>query len=288
MTFRATTHEGLESVEIEDAERGDSAVLAPERGGLLTRLHLGGAPVLYLDEETLRDRSKNVRGGIPVLFPQPGKLAGGAYRRAGGSGKLAQHGFARNLPWEVVKTSADGAASATLRFVSNDTTRAEFPWDFALEYTYALRAGALRIELVIRNTGREPMPFGAGFHPYFAVPEAEKRGAKIETRATRAFDNVTKKTGALPASGIDLTAHEVDLHLEDHGARPIALAWSGGRVGLRGSAEFGRWVVWTLAGKDFVCVEPWTCPGDALNTGEGLIELAPGEARTLWVEIGRT
>jgi len=287
MTFRVTKREGLESIEIEDAKGGARAVLAPERGRLLTRLELGGAPVLYLDEETLRDRSKNVRGGIPVLFPQPGKLAGGAYRRAGKSGKLAQHGFARNLSWDVAKTSTDGAASATLRLVSNEVTRAEFPWDFALEYTYGLRAGALRIDLVVRNTGGEPMPFGAGFHPYFVVPDAEKRGATIETGATRAFDNVTKKTGALPASGIDLTLSEVDLHLEDHGAQPIALAWPKGRIGLRGSPEFGRWVVWTVAGKDFVCVEPWTCPGDALNTGEGIIEVAPGEERTLWVEIAR-
>jgi galactose mutarotase-like enzyme len=44
-------------------------------------------------------------------------------------------------------------------------------------------------------------------------------------------------------------------------------------------------VVWTLAGRDFVCVEPWTAPADALNTGESLITLAPGESRDLWVSF---
>jgi galactose mutarotase-like enzyme len=43
-------------------------------------------------------------------------------------------------------------------------------------------------------------------------------------------------------------------------------------------------VVWTLEGKDFVCVEPWTCPGNALNTGERLMTLGKGETRALWVE----
>jgi len=33
--------------------------------------------VLALDEATLRDEAKNVRGGIPILFPAPGKLQGG-------------------------------------------------------------------------------------------------------------------------------------------------------------------------------------------------------------------
>jgi galactose mutarotase-like enzyme len=59
-------------------------------------------------------------------------------------------------------------------------------------------------------------------------------------------------------------------------------------VELSGSPEYGHWVVWTLQGKDFVCVEPWTCPANALNSGEHLLELAPGEVRTLWVEIAVT
>ena len=58
-----------------------------------------------------------------------------------------------------------------------------------------------------------------------------------------------------------------------------------GTVQLRGSAEYTHWVVWTLAGRDFVCLEPWTCPGNALNTGDGLLVLAPGEARALSLEI---
>ena len=43
--------------------------------------------------------------------------------------------------------------------------------------------------------------------------------------------------------------------------------------------------MWTLAGRDFVCVEPWTGPADALNSGESLLEIAPGESRSLWVSM---
>lgn len=278
-----TRNDALETLELRDTEAKSLLVLAPSRGGMATRLALGGRHRFFLDEATLRDPTKNVRGGSPVLFPSPGKLAGDAWKH----GTLKQHGFARNLPWEIVLRGTDGAATATLRLASNEVTRASYPWDFVADFTYALRGLALRIEQRFTNASAEPMPFGAGFHPYFHIKSSEKAGARIRTKATRAFDNVTKKEttiGTPETPRIDLTQKEVNLHLLDHGSEPCSLEWPGGGIVVRGSAEYTHWVVWTLDNKDFVCVEPWTCPGDALNTGDRVITLAPKETRTLWVE----
>jgi galactose mutarotase-like enzyme len=129
------------------------------------------------------------------------------------------------------------------------------------------------------------MPFGAGFHPYFQVPQDAKAGATIATKATRAWDNAAKHEVLF--TGFDLTREEVDLHLLDHGSSESTLTAGDLAVRLRGSPELGHWVVWTLRGKSFVCLEPWTCPGDALNTGERLLFLAPGEARSLRLAIER-
>jgi galactose mutarotase-like enzyme len=74
--------------------------------------------------------------------------------------------------------------------------------------------------------------------------------------------------------------------LFDHGSTSATLERGSDRIVVGAGPEFGRWVVWTLAGKDFVCLEPWTAAADALNTGEKLIELAPGEAKSLTVTIG--
>lgn len=282
MFSTATRADSLETLELRDSDAGSVAVLAPSRGGMVTRLLLHGREVLYLDEASLRDPTKNVRGGVPVLFPQPGKLEGDAFARDGKRGSMKQHGFARNLAWTVVRRGTEGAASAMLRLASSDVTRASFPWEFVAEYTYILRGDVLRIEQRFTNTGSEPMPFGAGFHPYFHVKQAEKKAAKVGTEATRAFDNVTKTTGPLV---IDLAGPETDLHLADHGAKPCSLEWASGSIVVRGSEEFTHWVLWSIPGKDFVCVEPWTCPGDALNTGERLLVLGAGETRMLWVEI---
>jgi galactose mutarotase-like enzyme len=164
-------------------------------------------------------------------------------------------------------------------------TKAQYPWDFHASYTYRLRGPALSVEMTIENRSASPMPFGAGFHPYFAVRDADKSRVAIPTRATRAFDNRDKREVAF--TGLDLTAAEVDMHLLDHGSTEALLTLDDLTVVLRGSPEFTHWVVWTLRGRDFVCLEPWTCPGNALNTGERLIVLAPGEARRLSLQIAR-
>ncbi len=278
--------DALENLELRDTDAKSFVAIAPTRGGMVTRLALNGRHAFFLDEATLRDASQNVRGGNPVLFPSPGKLTDDAWAREGKTGTMKQHGFARSLPWEVKSTSTDGAAAVTLSLVSSDATRAGYPWEFAAEYTYSLRGSLFRVDMRISNTGPDPMPFGAGFHPYFHIKQSDKKETKVETTATRAFDNAAKK--AITLSGIDLTRPEVDLHLLDHGKAEIAVAWPAGRIVLRGSNEFTHWVVWTLAGKDFVCVEPWTSAGNALNSGDGLLSVAPGETRALFVEYEGT
>jgi galactose mutarotase-like enzyme len=263
-----------------DSRTGAIATIEPARGGIVTRFGIAGRRVLFMDTATLRDPTKNVRGGVPVLFPSPGKLVDDTWSYGGHRGSMKQHGFARNLPWHVAQSSA---SAATLTLVANDDTRAQFPWDFSVEQTFTVSGTSLRLDQRVTNHSGSAMPFGFGFHPYFFVPDAAKPGTTIATRATRAFDNVTKQTIAL--SAIDLTRPEVDLHLLDHGSTASELASPSGTVQLRGSPEYTHWVVWTLAGRDFVCLEPWTCPGNALNTGERLLVLAAMESRSLWLEI---
>ncbi|HVH42615.1 MAG TPA: galactose mutarotase, partial [Labilithrix sp.] len=98
-------------------------------------------------------------------------------------------------------------------------------------------------------------------------------------------DNAKKETIELRAP-IDLTAAEVDLHLIDHRENAARLELGDGHhIEVRASEAFTRWVIWTIAGRDFVCVEPWTSPGNALNTGEALLVAPPGNAVDLWTEI---
>lgn len=271
----------FETVSLVDEAARSRVIVAPARGGMVTRFEVAGRPVLFLDAATLEDETKNVRGGNPVLFPSPGPLAGDRFTRQGRSGSMKQHGFARQRPWSVVATTA---AEVTLELASDEAARAQFPWDFVVRLRYALAGTTLTVETRVENRSDEEMPFALGFHPYFHVPDGAKARASIPTGATRAYDNVAKQTVDLRGP-IDLTQKEVDLHLVDHAGGRATLDRGDDRITLTADPELGRWVIWTLAGKDFVCLEPWTAAADALNTGDELLRLAPGASKTLTVSV---
>jgi galactose mutarotase-like enzyme len=265
-----------------------SVYLAPSRGGMATRFFVGERPIFYLDEATLLDTSKNVRGGNPVLFPSPGRLENDTFKtRDGKTGKMSQHGFGRTSSWDVVAKSEN---ELTLRLVSNEKTRAVFPWDFVATYRYTLDGPTLRIAQRIETTSPS-VPVAVGFHPYFQLADKDKGKARIPTESTRAWDNVAKKIVTLAPSKvagcpIDLTQPEVDIHLLDHEATMAVLELGDGHhIEVRASRHFQHWVVWTLAGKDFVCLEPWSAPGNALNTGEEILNAEPNKPLHLWTEI---
>lgn len=273
----------LETIVLESPTAGATAVIAPTRGGMVTRLSLRGRELFYLDEATLLDPTRSLRGGNPVLFPSPGPLAGGRFSWGGRSGSMPNHGLARQRPFSVV--AVDGARTV-LRLEADASTRAEFPWSFVLELRYALEGGELVMEARIENRDDTPMPFAFGLHPYFLVPGADKAKVVVPTPATRAWDNFGKRMVDV-TEPIDVGAEqEVDLHLVDHGSSEATLVLpDGARIVVRGSEEFGRWVVWTQPGKDFVCLEPWTAAANAINTGERLLVIEPGGERVLKVSI---
>lgn len=269
------------SVVLEDRDAASHATIVPARGALATSFFANKREQLYLDEATLLDPKQNVRGGIPVLFPSPGKLMGDAFERLGVSGSMKQHGFARTSAFTEAGRGAEGSAWVELELAESEATRSQFPFGFRLRLRFVLRGARLTLRADVRATGDAPLPFALGYHPYFAVASADKADTRIPTGATRAWDNVAKRE--LPLAGIDLASGEVDLHLIDHGSNGAVLETPRGAVELGG--HFTRWVVWTLPGKDFVCLEPWSAPADALNTGEGIVTLAAGEERAFELTI---
>ncbi len=278
------TRDAIEALRLEDEATGAVVHVAPGRGGMVTRFSVGDVPVLFLDEATLRDPGgpgKSVRGGIPILFPIAGKLPGDTYSVAGRPFTMKQHGFARNLPWTVLDEATRDGASVTLGLEASDATRAQYPFDFALRFTYRLRGGALTVEQRIENRGSVPMPIQPGLHPYFFVPDATKAGVFLDTDATQAHDNRTGQDVPLTLP-IALGGREVDLFLLDHHPRHTVLHRPGlaGAPGLPGirigfGDDQGVLVVWTLPARDFVCVEPWRARSGALAKGAAPL-ISPG------------
>ncbi len=83
-TLKRWSDNGLEVYELSEPG-GTMARFVPARGGIMAEFACWGVPVFYLDQETLRDPAKNIRGGNPVLFPICGPLEDGRYNSAGGT-----------------------------------------------------------------------------------------------------------------------------------------------------------------------------------------------------------
>ena len=249
--------------------------VVPERGGIITSWSLQGQDILYLDAERFTDPSLSVRGGIPILFPICGNLPNNTYTYKGEQYTLKQHGFARDLPWEVTNQVTNDLVALTLVLNSNDQTRAVYPFDFQLAFTYQLKGNTLEIQQRYTNHSTEPMPFSTGLHPYFFT--SDKTKLEFEIPASQYQDQITKEVH--PFSGtFDLSRDEIDVAFRQVNGSSASVTDTGRRlkVILSYSDLYSTLVFWTVKGKDYYCLEPWSAPRNALNTGDHLTQLAPG------------
>ncbi|MGI0485970.1 aldose epimerase [Pantanalinema rosaneae CENA516] len=257
-------------------QAGDSRLeVVPERGGIITRWQVQGQDLLYLDAERFTHPELTVRGGIPILFPICGNLPDNTYTHQGQSYSLKQHGFARDLPWNVVDQTTHDRLSLTLELSSTPQTQTVYPFDFHLAFTYILHANTLTLHQRYTNQSDVSMPFAIGFHPYFQVQD--KSTLQFQIPATELLDQRTKTTHPY-ASRFDLEQDEIDVAFTELSSQVASVTdlQRSLRLTLQSSPAFSTLVFWTVKGKDFYCLEPWTAPRNALNTGERLIHLPPG------------
>ncbi|MCS6812060.1 MAG: aldose epimerase [Cyanobacteria bacterium] len=251
--------------------------VVPERGGIVTRWQVQNHTIFYMDEERFTHPELTVRGGIPILFPICGNLPNDTYTYGSASYTLKQHGFARNLPWQVIRQHNDSAASLTVSLASTAETLASYPFEFLVEFTYELQGTTLTINQRYTNCSSSPMPFSAGLHPYFWV--GDKTGLQVNLPATQFYDQASKTQGEFTGT-FDFDQPEIDAAfrpLTGSSATVTDLARQL-TLTLTWAEHFTTLVFWTVKGKDFYCLEPWTAPRNAMVTGDDLLHLPAGES----------
>ncbi|MFZ9566778.1 MAG: galactose mutarotase [Vulcanococcus sp.] len=258
------------------ASHGDQLSVVPERGGLLTSWICSGRERLYLDQERFADPSKSVRGGVPVLFPICGNLPNDTLQLPQGTFHLSQHGFARDLPWQL-QPLAEGEG-IRLRLEDSEATRAVFPFPFCLTLDYRLEPSVLAIAVTVehRPYGEGVMPFSLGLHPYFAV--SDLAAVSLEGLPERCLDHHQMAEASTASQlaqidrGIDLLAAPTQrsVRLRDQGSSEL--------IEMELQAPLDLAVVWSEPPRSMVCLEPWTAPRGALISGDRRLELKPGES----------
>lgn len=272
---------------LSDSAAEASIDIVPGRGGIVTQWQIGSHALLYLEGDRFLDPTLSIRGGIPILFPICGNLPDDTYTHKGKTYKLPQHGFGRTLPWEVVDQSTQDAASLTLRLTSNDHTRAVYPFDFEITFTYRLLGNTLSIHQLYTNQSDEPMPFSTGLHPYFSTANAANLELDIPANHYQPKDDpkIYPFTGSF-----DFSQAEVDVAFTDVSTTTASVKDGDRdlRIRLDYDTLYSTLVFWSVKGKPFYCLEPWSAPRNAMNSGDRLIRLDAGATLDTVVQISAT
>ena len=296
--------QGDDSKEQSDVEISNgmvSATVSP-LGAQLRSLRMGGVEYMWQKEPG------RPSGIAPVLFPICGSLNGGHYVFGGCEYGMKGHGFASTSHFRAERSPNGVAATFTLE--SDETTRAQYPFDFSLAIEFRLEGAAISVEATVRNTGAVTMPFAYGGHPGFnvplgdggdfgdwflefaqgAVPEAyEFGGHGLVTGGVRAFplapgNRIPLRHALFNGPGLFLrnAGREVSLRSEKS-PRSVTVRFPDmANIGFwHEPGEKARWL----------CIEPWSgLPStdgvpDDFATRPNMTHLAPDEAVTLRYSI---
>jgi len=255
-----------------DPASGDLLRVVPERGGLISGWRCEGKELLYFDAPRFADPALSVRGGIPVLFPICGGLPDNLLPLPQGSFRLAQHGFARDLPWEL-SSLADGSG-IVLVLQDQPITRDAYPFRFRLQLEVRLAPRALEIGVTLENSGEEAMPFSFGLHPYFAV--SAPQNVRVEGLPSQCFDHLTMAETAT-APQMERIGQGIDLLTRPAGTVRLVDGADGSAIELQPSHPFDLVVLWSEPPRPMVCLEPWTGPRQALISGDRRLVVEPGQ-----------
>jgi glucose-6-phosphate 1-epimerase len=243
-----------------------------------------GEELLFVSDHSAWHPEREIRGGIPVVFPQFGP------------GPLPQHGFARTREWTLERSGVDaeGGAFAVLRLADDDEKRSLWPHAFLARLHVRLDE-ALRVGLEVTNPGNAILAFTAALHTYFRI-------AKLSALRIEGLRGVGFRDGAVHAEERTDTEGQIRIAGEVNrvyvAAPPVIRIHDGGsgrtvvlhKQGFADAVVWNPWTEWSRSKADFgddeylrmVCVE-------AAQVAEP-IHLAPGEAwraeQTLSVTTG--
>lgn len=301
-----------EIMTIRDAASGASAQILVGQGFNCFRFTAlpRGRPVevIYAPPDFASGQSRPSRGGIPLLFPFPGRIPGTTFEWEGRQYPLepgdafgnAIHGFAMWRPWQVIERSDHQVIGQFHAWRDDPSLKARWPADFRLTAVYSIADNTLHSDFLIENPGDAPLPCGLGTHPYFRVPLGGTRAGdcvvKLPVSARWELKEMLPTGRRLDVANVgafqagqrfgEMTFDDVFTGLHFDGDWCTASIWdpdSGLSLAVRFDAAFRECVVYTPPHREAICIEPYTCvPGAfelaARGLDAGLKIVPPGES----------
>lgn len=209
----------------------------------------------------------------PVLFPIVGSVWQGEYRVDGQVYPLSQHGFARDMDFELIQESAD---ELRYRLTDTEETRKKYPFPFVLEIGYRLHGQCIDVLWQVTNPASTDLYFQIGAHPAFYFPNYSPSDPRrgffgFDRTEGLSYIRIAEKgcvdpdmhypleltDGLLP---LDTHTFDIDTFiLEDGQVRKVTLYDNDRHAILALHFDAPVLGLWSPPGKDapFVCIEPW-------------------------------
>ena len=237
----------------------------------------------------------------PVCFPICGGLLDNEYVYRGKTYALPAHGFLREKNLRVLEHTG---TKAVLELVSDEETKAAYPFDFRFTLIEELSGGSFIVRYLVENTGSGDMYFSVGSHSTYRVPiaggetwndyryafGAPQKAGRVTTEGgfvTGRTDDVFQGRDGFDLSGFFENGSTIlDLREIDPKHISIESKKSGSftKVAFEG---FSYCVLWAPKGASpFACIEPWTGLPDRVGHDKditkklGIMKLARGAAHT--------
>lgn len=271
--------------------------------------------VLWQHEDFASGQQRPSGSGIPLLFPFPGRIAGGRFSWNGRQYSLpatdgrgnAIHGFVHQRPWRVIEQTATEVTGEFHAGRDAPELLEQWPGDFRIRVRVTLEARSLRLVVVCDNPGSRPLPCGFGAHPYFRLPLGGDRAANCQvslpvrsrwelidllpTGKRLPIDQAETLQAGRPFSELTLDDVFTDLVFEeDWTTAQIHDPMSGLQLQARYDRSFRECVVYTPPHREAICIEPLTSVPGAILLHEqgiesGLRVLSPGESFTSRLQL---
>lgn len=274
------------------------AEINPKEGAILTRLVLNNQEVLKYPL-----KEDEPRKGFPsaILFPFPNRIKDGKYELNGKTYHLktndlqsmnAIHGLVAFEEFEITEKS-DEAVELRYTYTGDNTG---YPFPYILKIKYTLTEQGLELMATAINNGKEILPYGFGWHPYFSFDHKKVSNYSIKAPPRERFllNDRYIPTGDLEdVDDAEISLQNVmldDVHRikDEVQEAETALSFQNKKliISHKASCEALKYlVIYIPPSRDCVAIEPQTCCTNSFNTGEGLLFLKPGEKSTFKIGV---
>ncbi len=252
----------------------------PERGGIITNWVSDGKEILYFDEKRFLDKTKSIRGGIPILFPICGSLNITNSLFGKNYMQFMQHGFARDLQWQYCLN--DKKNSLFLILQDNENTKKYYPYEFELRIEVSLKINFLKLEINIQNKTNIDMPMNFGLHPYFNISDLKNLDfMDYPVNCQNQKNNFLRNT----SDELENINNGIDLLMYTSGRISFRDNFLKRQVTLINPPPFDLSIIWSDPPRKMVCLEPWTSPRNSLIDGLRKIVISKNSSQILNASI---